>query len=67
MFWTCPDMTYDRLLFNLAWTCWIVVGSILEERDLVAEFGDAYVRYQQKVPMLLPYRAPYSLPEDHTG
>jgi protein-S-isoprenylcysteine O-methyltransferase Ste14 len=36
----------------------VVVGTILEERDLVAQFGDAFVAYQREVPMLLPWRLP---------
>ena len=56
MIWSCPDLTADRLLFNGLWTVWIVIGSILEERDLVSEFGDAYREYQRKVPMLIPRR-----------
>jgi protein-S-isoprenylcysteine O-methyltransferase Ste14 len=54
--WSCPDLTADRLLFNVLWTAWMVIGSILEERDLVAEFGDAYRAYQRRVPMLIPRR-----------
>jgi protein-S-isoprenylcysteine O-methyltransferase Ste14 len=56
MIWSCPDLTCDRLLFNGLWTVWIVIGSILEERDLVLEFGDVYRQYQRKVPMLIPRR-----------
>ncbi len=56
LFWSCPVVTADRLLFNVLWTVWVVVGSILEERDLVAQFGGAYVTYQREVPMLLPRR-----------
>ena len=54
MIWSCPDLTRDRLLFDGLWTVWIVIGSILEERDLVLEFGDVYREYQRKVPMLIP-------------
>ena len=56
MIWSCPDLTSDRLLFNGLWTAWIVIGSVLEERDLVSEFDDAYREYQRKVPMLSPHR-----------
>ena len=62
MIWACPDLTADRLLFNGLWTVWIVMGSILEERDLVFEFGDVYREYQRKVPMLIPRRL-HPLPE----
>ncbi len=57
MIWAFPELTVDRLLFNVLWTTWIVIGSWLEERDLVAEFGDQYREYQKRVPMLIPYRA----------
>jgi protein-S-isoprenylcysteine O-methyltransferase Ste14 len=54
MIWTSPYLTADRLLFNVLWTAWLVVGSILEERDLVETFGDEYRQYQSEVPMLIP-------------
>jgi methanethiol S-methyltransferase len=54
MIWSCPTLSVDRLLFNILWTAWIVVGTRLEERDLVREFGDVYRDYQQRVPMLIP-------------
>lgn len=54
MIWSCPDLTVDRLVFNILWTAWIVVGTVLEERDLVEFFGEEYRNYQRQVPMLLP-------------
>ena len=54
MIWCCPDISADRLLFNLLWTAWIIIGAFLEERDLVASFGDAYRHFQRQVPMLIP-------------
>jgi protein-S-isoprenylcysteine O-methyltransferase Ste14 len=58
LIWSTPDMTSDRLLFNVLWTFWIVLGSYLEEKDMVAEFGERYSDYQRTVPMLLPWRGP---------
>jgi len=58
MIWSYPVLTVDRLLFNVLWTTWIVIGARLEERDLAAEFGDDYREYQRNVPMLLPTRIP---------
>jgi protein-S-isoprenylcysteine O-methyltransferase Ste14 len=56
LIWSYPDLTADRLLFNVLWTIWIITGTVLEERDLVDHFGDNYIKYQKEVPMLLPYR-----------
>ena len=56
MIWTYPHLTADRLLFNVLWTIWLVVGSLLEERDLVKEFGQQYRDYQSTVPMLIPVK-----------
>jgi protein-S-isoprenylcysteine O-methyltransferase Ste14 len=61
--WSCPDLTFDRLLFNVLWTVWIYIGAFLEERDLVADFGEAYREYKRKVPMLIPWRIHPSWPE----
>ena len=58
LFWSGPEATADRLLFNLLWTAWVVLGSRLEERDLVSVFGGRYRRYQETVPMLVPWRGP---------
>lgn len=58
MLWSCPDVTADRLLLGLLWTVWIVIGTVLEERDLVGVFGDDYRRYQREVPMLIPWKRP---------
>jgi hypothetical protein len=58
LFWANPDVTADRLLFNLLWTGWICFGTFLEERDLTREFGDTYLQYQKAVPMLVPWRGP---------
>lgn len=59
LLWSRPAPTADRLLLNAIWSVWIVAGSLLEERDLVHEFGDAYSAYRRKVPMLLPWRRPW--------
>ena len=58
MIWSYPDLTADRLLFNILWSVWVVVGTRLEERDLTATFGDQYREYQSRVPMLIPGRVP---------
>ncbi|MCX7170281.1 MAG: hypothetical protein NTY41_08325 [Proteobacteria bacterium] len=58
LIWSTPNLTSDRLLFNVLWTIWIVLGACLEEKDVVAEFGESYRHYQDTAPMLLPWRGP---------
>ena len=58
LLWIRPDMMADGLLLSVMWSGWIVAGTLLEERDLVADFGDEYRRYQRQVPMLVPWRGP---------
>jgi protein-S-isoprenylcysteine O-methyltransferase Ste14 len=59
LIWSFPDLSLDRLLFNVLWTLWVVLGTFLEEKDLVAEFGETYRHYQKTVPMLFPWRFPH--------
>ncbi len=58
LIWSSPELSPDRLLFDVLWTAWICVGAVLEERDLLDDFGGTYREYRQRVPMLVPWRRP---------
>jgi protein-S-isoprenylcysteine O-methyltransferase Ste14 len=54
----CQIFTVASIIVNIVLTIYIIMGTILEEKKLVLEFGDAYVKYQQEVPMLIPFKKP---------
>lgn len=60
-FWAAPVMTAGHLLFSIATTGYILIGISLEERDLIAQFGDQYRRYREDVGMLAPRWSPKAL------
>ena len=48
------NMYLSTLIVNILLTCYLVIGTILEERKLIKEFGDSYRGYMQRVSMLFP-------------
>ncbi len=51
----CQIHTLSNIIVNSILTIYIIIGAILEEKKLVLEFGDTYVKYQEEVPMLIPF------------
>jgi methanethiol S-methyltransferase len=51
----CQTFRVMDILTNVILTIYVVIGTMLEERKLVLEFGDAYREYQRDVPMLIPF------------
>jgi methanethiol S-methyltransferase len=48
------DLDVTALITNVILSIYVLIGTFLEERKLIAEFGDAYLEYQQRVSMLFP-------------
>lgn len=55
LLWT-GDLNVAALIGNIILTLYLIIGTVLEERKLVREFGEDYRRYQQQVSMLLPLK-----------
>jgi methanethiol S-methyltransferase len=51
----CQTFRMMDLVINTLLTLYVLIGTWLEEQKLVLEFGEAYLRYQRQVPMLIPF------------
>ena len=56
--WGSGEMSLVRLSLSVLLTAYVLFGVRLEERDLVAVFGDRYLRYRERVPQLFPRLVP---------
>jgi steroid 5-alpha reductase family enzyme len=55
-FWATPHMTTGRLLFAAVTTVYILIAvKYLEEKDLRKQIGEDYQKYQENVPMIIPF------------
>jgi methanethiol S-methyltransferase len=50
------DLNLGTIIINVVLSVYLVIGTLLEERKLVLEFGDKYREYQEKVSMLIPLK-----------
>jgi len=57
-FWATPTMTVGHLFFAAMNTGYILFGTWMEERTLIAEHGQRYLDYRQRVPGFLPLPKP---------
>ena len=55
LIWT-RQMDISAIIVNVILTLYLIVGTYLEEKKLVREFGENYQIYQKRVPMLIPYK-----------
>lgn len=53
-FWSTPHMTVGHLVFSLLVTAYVLIGTRIEERDLVGAFGSEYEQYRTRTPGLFP-------------
>lgn len=50
------QLDISAILVNVILTFYLVVGTYLEEKKLIREFGEKYIAYQKRVSMLMPYK-----------
>lgn len=50
------NLDVSAILTSLVLTVYFLMGAFLEEKKLVAEFGEEYINYQQRVSMLFPFK-----------
>jgi methanethiol S-methyltransferase len=55
LLWT-SDQNAGSIIINAVLSAYLVIGTLLEERKLVLEFGDKYREYQERVSMLIPLK-----------
>jgi protein-S-isoprenylcysteine O-methyltransferase Ste14 len=56
--WVQPVMTPALALLSGGLSIYISLGLVLEEGDLLRQFGPAYAAYRRRVPALVPWRRP---------
>ena len=55
LIWLTPFMTKNLLLIYLIISAYLFLGSLHWESRLRAQFGEAYIAYQRKVPRIIPH------------
>ncbi len=50
------DLDVSAIVMNLIITVYFIIGTLLEERKLTIEFGEAYKVYQKRVSIFFPYQ-----------
>ena len=50
------QLDLSGILVNIILTAYLIVGTYLEEKKLIKEFGEKYLAYQKRVSMFLPYK-----------
>jgi methanethiol S-methyltransferase len=51
----CQTHRLTDIFVNIVFTVYVFIGTWLEERKLVLEFGEAYLQYKKEVPMIIPF------------
>ena len=63
--WSASTFTVGHLLWAVGMTGYVVLGTVLEERDLIARFGAPYRHYATEVPAFFPVTAQHLCPHPY--
>jgi len=50
------NLDMGAILTNLVITAYFIIGALLEEKRMLAEFGEEYMGYRRRVSMLFPFK-----------
>ena len=56
--WSIGYISDVSLIVKVILTAYFIIGTKLEEQKLIAEIGEPYEQYCQRVPMLIPWKKP---------
>jgi len=56
LIWASGPITDVNLIAKIILTVYIIIGTVLEERKLLAEIGRPYELYRRRVPMFFPFK-----------
>ena len=54
--WAFGPISDVSLVTKIILTAYIIIGTFLEERKLVHEIGEPYIKYRKRVPMFIPWK-----------
>ena len=53
--WATPLMTMTHLAIAILLTAYTIIGAVIEEKDLIKDFGGKYLDYKKRTPMFIPF------------
>lgn len=56
LIWAFGPLSDVSLISKIVLTLYLITGTLLEERKLIREYGEPYLEYRKRVPMLIPWK-----------
>ena len=56
LIWAFGPISDVSLVSKIILTAYIIIGTFLEEKKLIHEIGEPYLKYRKKVPMFIPWK-----------